>query len=154
VRFARASFEDRVGDPERAIEIMWPLHVTDPDNVLALNFIGYSYAYRKVKLPESERMLRRAIELRPDDSYILDSLGLLLTQQGKLDEALAVLERADRLAPEEPEILLHLGEALLGRGDKPRARDLFHRALRLDPDDRIRARLEERVRTLEAQAKP
>jgi Tfp pilus assembly protein PilF len=154
VRFARAAFEDRVGDPERAVAIMWPLYVADPDNVMALNFIGYSYAQRKIKLAESERMLRRAIELTPEDGFVLDSLGLLLSNQGKLDEALVVLQRADRLAPEEPEILLHLGEVLVARGEHGRARDLFHRALTLEPDEQLRSRLEERVRTLEAQAKP
>jgi Flp pilus assembly protein TadD len=97
-------------------------------------------------------MLRHAVELRPDDGYVLDSLGWLFVKRGRLDDARATLERADRLAPFEPEILLHLGELCLRRGQDARARELFHQALALDPVGRLRARLEERVHTLEAKA--
>lgn len=152
--YARAQLEDRTGDADRAVALLEPLLIEDPDNVAALNFIGYSWANRGVRLAEAERLLRRAAELAPDDGYVLDSLGWVLFRRGKIEEAARVLSRADRLSPDEPEILLHLGEVCLRRGETRRARDLWHRALTLDPDDRVRARLEERVRTLEAAAAP
>ncbi len=148
--YARATLEDRARKPELAVTIMKRLLDRDADNVTALNFIGYSYADRGVELEAAERLLGRAAELRPDDAFILDSLGWLWLRRGELDRAGTFLERAGRLAPFEPEILLHLGELHLRRGEDARARDLFRSALGLDPAGRVRERLEERVRTLEA----
>ncbi len=150
--YARAALEERAGDFDKAIGMMQKLLDADAESVLALNFIGYAYANRGVKLADSERLLRRAVELRPDDGYVLDSWGWLLLQTGRLDDARDALERADRLSPHEPEILLHLGELYVRRGDSGKARETFERALALDPDDRVRSRLEESVRTLEAKA--
>jgi tetratricopeptide (TPR) repeat protein len=150
--YARASLEDRAGDRDAAVAIMRKLLERDGDSVLALNFIGFSYADRDLHLDEAEALLDRAIDLRPDDGYVLDSLGWLLVKRGKLEEARAVLERADRLAPFEPEVMLHLGELYLRRGQPGRARDLFHQALALDPTGRVRTRLEERARKVEAKA--
>ncbi|MBI4509749.1 MAG: tetratricopeptide repeat protein [Deltaproteobacteria bacterium] len=153
LRHARAELEDRKGSPDQAVAFMRPLLERDPDNVLALNFVGYSYASRGIHLDRAEQMLRRAVHLQPDDGQVLDSLGWLLFRQGKLDEATSTLERADRLAPGEPEILLHLGVVYEARGDLVRARDVFARALSLDPDARIRKELEEKARSVEAQAR-
>lgn len=150
--YARASLEERANDPERAVAIMRRLLDEDADSVTALNFIGYSYADRSVELDASERMLRRALSLHPDDAFVLDSLGWLHLKRGQLEDARAVLERAGRLMPFEPEILFHLGELWLKRGEQARARELFREALALEPATMLRGRLEERLRTLEAKA--
>jgi tetratricopeptide (TPR) repeat protein len=152
--YARASLEDRAGDPERGVGVMKTLLDKNGDNVTALNYIGYSLADRGVDLDTAERYLKRAIELRPDDGFVLDSFGWLQLKRDRLDEATRALERADRLAPFEPEILFHLGELYLRRGETPRARDTFRQALALDPSGFVRDRLEERMRTLEAKKAP
>jgi len=150
VAYARARLEERCGDPETAVAVMLRILARDPANVLALNFIGFSYADRGVRLDDSERLLRRAVELSPDDGNVLDSFGWLLLQRGDLTAAAHALERADRLAPYQPEILYHLGELYFRRGDAGRARDAFLQALTLSPDGTFKRRLQERVRTLEA----
>ncbi|HKA86474.1 MAG TPA: tetratricopeptide repeat protein [Haliangiales bacterium] len=150
VAFARARLAEHAGDPDGAVDIMRRVLDRDADNVLALNYIGMSYADRGVRLDASERLLRRALQLVPDDGTVLDSYGWLLFQRGDLAAAADLLERADRLAPFEPEILFHLGELYLRRGEARRAAEKFREALALDPDARVRLRLEERVRTLEA----
>lgn len=150
--YARANLEDLAGDPDRGVVIMQKLLGANADSVLALNYIGYSYADRGIELDAAERMLKRAAYLRPDDGFVLDSLGWLLLRRGRVDQARSTLERADRLAPFEPEILLHLGEVYLRGGLEQRARDAFRQALALEPTGKIRSRLEERVRTLEARA--
>jgi tetratricopeptide (TPR) repeat protein len=150
VAFARARLEEHAGDPDRAVDIMRRVLDRDADNVLALNYIGMSYADRGVRLDASERLLRRALELVPDDGTVLDSYGWLLYRRGDLAAAADLLERADRLAPFEPEILFHLGELYLRRGETRRAHEVFLEALGLDPEAHMRRRIEERVRTLEA----
>ena len=65
-----------------------------PKNASAMNFIGYAYAERGVKLVEAERLIRRALELRPDDGYITDSLGWVLFKQGRLAVLAQAVQRA------------------------------------------------------------
>lgn len=148
--YARATLEDRAAEPEQAVVIMRRLLDHRPDSVVAMHFIGGSYANRGVALDDGERLLRRATALRPDDGFVLDSLGWLFAQRGRLEQARTTLERADRIAPFEPEIMLHLGEVYLRGGESGRARETFRQALALDPTGKLRLLLEERVRTLEA----
>src|SRR5512147_3326686 len=101
----------------------------NPDNANALNYIGYTWAERGIRLDEAEKMISRAIELRPEDGFIVDSLGWVyymrarpLVQSGKMDaaqayleRALSELERADELTGGDPVISEHLGDTYLLR---------------------------------------
>jgi tetratricopeptide (TPR) repeat protein len=119
----------------------------NPDNASALNYIGYTWAEKGMNLDEAERMIARAVELRPDDGYIVDSLGWVhymrakaLVQQGRsreaqqhLDVALEHLGRADKLTGGDPVVSEHLGDAYLLLDQKRRALDHFEEAIRLEP---------------------
>ena len=56
-------------------------------------------------------MLHRAVELRPDDGFIVDSLGWAYFRLGEYDKAVTYLERAVELEPGDPVINDHLGDA-------------------------------------------
>ena len=92
-----------------------------PDNAQAYNALGYSYAERNERLPEARQLIEKALQLAPDDSFILDSLGWVLYRQGDLPGALQYLQRA-YTQRNDPEIAAHLGEVLwtLGRVDDAR----------------------------------
>jgi tetratricopeptide (TPR) repeat protein len=119
----------------------------NPDNASALNYIGYTWAERGTNLDEAESMIARAIELRPEDGYIADSLGWVyymrarpLVEEGQLTEAreyieraLEELERADDLTGGDPVVSEHIGDTYLLLDDKRRALDNFEEALRLEP---------------------
>jgi tetratricopeptide (TPR) repeat protein len=149
--YAWASLEDRAGRPARAIAIMERLLELDPDNVTALNFIGYLLAERGTQLDRAQRLLERALELAPGDGYILDSYGWLLARQGRWDQAEETLRRAARLAPAEPEILYHLAEVRAARGDPAGALGLLERARSHAPPEPLAARIERRIETLRAE---
>ncbi len=97
----------------------WPLAEADlkkalelyPDQPLVLNYLGYSWVDQGTKLDEGMNMIRRAVEQRPDDGYIVDSLGWAYYRIGNYDEAVKNLERAVELKPEDPTINDHLGDA-------------------------------------------
>ena len=82
-----------------------------PDQPLVLNYLGYSWVDQGVHLDEGMDMIRRAVEQRPDDGYIVDSLGWAYFRTGNYDEAVKNLERAVELKPEDPTINDHLGDA-------------------------------------------
>ena len=110
LRFALASFEDRVGDLVRAVEHAEAIVQARDDHVGALNLAGYALAKRGRDLDRAEKHLARARELSPGDPAILDSWGWLLYRQGRLAEAERALDRAARLAPHLAEIRGHLDE--------------------------------------------
>ena len=76
-----------------------------------LNYLGYSWIDQGINLDEGMRMIRRAVEQRPDDGYIVDSLGWAYYRIHNYDEAVKHLERAVELKPEDPTINDHLGDA-------------------------------------------
>lgn len=106
----------------------------NPDDAEALNFLGYLYAERGVKLDKAEAILQRALKLSPDNPYYLDSLGWVFYRQGRADEALDYIRRAIYGMDTDDAVLRdHLGDVYLLKGDIPRALSEWERARRLDP---------------------
>jgi tetratricopeptide (TPR) repeat protein len=81
-----------------------------PDQPHVLNYLGYSWIDQGINLDEGMKMIRRAVEQRPDDGYIVDSLGWAYYRIGNLEEATKNLERAVELRPDDPTINDHLGD--------------------------------------------
>ncbi len=84
--------------------------------------MGYLLAQRRKDLAEAERLVLRALELRPDTGAFLDSLGWVYFQRGEYQRAVEALERASLLEPDEPVILEHLGDAYQRGLPAPRTR--------------------------------
>ena len=82
-----------------------------PDEPLVLNYLGYSWVDQGINLDEAFQMLRRAVDLKPTDGYIVDSLGWANYKLGHYDEATRVLEHAVDLKPADPVVNDHLGDA-------------------------------------------
>ena len=82
-----------------------------PDQPHVLNYLGYSWVDQGINLDEGMRMIRRAVEQRPDDGYIVDSLGWAHYRLGNFEEAVKHLERAVELKPDDPTINDHLGDS-------------------------------------------
>jgi tetratricopeptide (TPR) repeat protein len=82
-----------------------------PDQPLVLNYLGYSWVDKGMNLDEALEMIRKAVELRPNDGYIVDSLGWAYYRLGRWDDAVTELERAVSLRPDDPVINDHLGDA-------------------------------------------
>lgn len=121
-------FEDMEKEMKKAIEI-------DPANVNALNYLGYSYAEKNIKLKEAGDLIRRALQGRPNDGYIIDSLAWVYYKEGKLDEAVRELKKALSFVPEDPTIHEHLGEVLVKKNLKNEAREEFIRSIELNPSN-------------------
>ena len=108
-----------------------------PDQPLVLNYLGYSWVDKNMNLDDAFKMLRRAVELRPQDGYIVDSLGWAHYRLGRYDEAVKELERAIDLKPSDPVINDHLGDAYWRVGRKLEAQFQWNHArdLKPEPDD-------------------
>jgi tetratricopeptide (TPR) repeat protein len=105
-----------------------------PDQPNVLNYLGYSWIEQGRNLDEGVSMIKRAVQQRPDDGYIVDSLGWAYYKLGNYDEAVQQLERAVDLKPEDPTINDHLGDAYWRKGRKLEAHFQWAHARDLNPD--------------------
>ena len=111
-----------------------------PDQPHVLNYLGYSWIDQGINLDEGMRMIRRAVEQRPDDGYIVDSLGWAYFRTGNYDEAVKNLERAVELKPDDPTINDHLGDAYakVGRTLEAEFQWAHARDLKPEPEDLVK----------------
>jgi len=103
-----------------------------PDNQHAYNALGYSFAERGVRLPEAYALIEKALQMAPDDPFIMDSMGWVQFRMGNLPAAEEALRRAYALRA-DPEIAVHLGEVLWQKGEKAEAQKLWRDAQGKDP---------------------
>ena len=109
--------------------------VIDPENVAALNALGYTLADRTTRYQEALELIDRARTAAPEDAAIIDSYGWVLYRLGRNAEALVELRRAFTLQ-KDPEIAAHVAEVLWVMGQKDEARRYFDEARKLDPNNR------------------
>jgi tetratricopeptide (TPR) repeat protein len=113
-----------------------------PDQPLVLNYLGYSWVDQGVNLEEGMRLIERAVAVKPDDGYIVDSLGWAHFKRGNYAEAVRYLERAVELRPDDPVLNDHLGDALWKVGREREARFQWDQSLSLkpEPEDALKTR--------------
>jgi tetratricopeptide (TPR) repeat protein len=105
-----------------------------PDYAHAYNALGYTFADRNIRLQEARELIERALELAPEDGYILDSMGWVYFRLGDLARAREYLERAYKLKP-EAEVAAHLGEVMWAQGEREAARRLWREYRKKEPDN-------------------
>lgn len=107
---------------------------TDPDNVVALNSLGYMLTDESSRYREAEELLMKAHKLKPDDPVIMDSLGWLHFRLGNYADALRELRQAYS-SYQEPAVAAHLGEVLWVTGAQEEARAIWQEGIRQAPED-------------------
>jgi tetratricopeptide (TPR) repeat protein len=106
----------------------------NPDQPLVLNYLGYSWVDQGLNLEEAFKMLRKAVELRPNDGYIVDSLGWAHFKLGQYAEAAETLEKAINLKPADPVLNDHLGDAYWRVNRRIEAHFQWNHARDMQPD--------------------
>ena len=121
-------FEESIKSMEKVLDI-------DPQNADALNFIGYSYADRGVNLDVAEQMILQALKIKPENGYIIDSLGWVYFKKNQYDSALQHIRKALSLLPNDANIIEHLGDVYLKIGQDKEALEYYQKAAKIDPDN-------------------
>ncbi|MCH9764754.1 MAG: peptidoglycan-binding protein, partial [Alphaproteobacteria bacterium] len=133
----------------------WPLAEADlkkamslvPDQPLVLNYLGYSWIDQGINLKAGLKLIERAVALKPDDGYIVDSLGWAHFKLGNIKQAVLFLERAVELRPDDPILNDHLGDALWRAGRQREARFQWEQALTLRPEPEEAEKIRAKIRT-------
>ena len=138
--YARGISLERSKQWERAEADLLKALEFNPEQPFLLNYLGYSWVERGVHLDQALQLIEKAVKLRPEDGYIVDSMGWVLYMMGSYEGAVTNLERAAELKPQDPVINDHLGDAYWQVGRQLEARFQWRRALGLKPEaDLLRA---------------
>ncbi|MCX7225905.1 MAG: tetratricopeptide repeat protein [Burkholderiales bacterium] len=129
-----AMMAEKIGKFDDMERLLRSVIARKPDYQHAYNALGYSLAERNQRLPEARQLIKKALELAPDDPFITDSLGWVEFKSGNLPEALRILQGAYKSRP-DAEIAAHLGEVMWAMGRREQALTVWREGLTLSPDN-------------------
>jgi tetratricopeptide (TPR) repeat protein len=124
----REMYEQAMAKMERVLEL-------EPDHADALNYIGYTWADNNIHLDKALDYIKRAADLKPDNGYIIDSLGWVYYRLGEFAKAAKELERSLELEPGDPHIYDHLGDVYRALGETVKAKNIYNKALEMFEDE-------------------
>jgi tetratricopeptide (TPR) repeat protein len=144
--YSRGTSYERVKKwPQAEVDLQKALQLS-PDQAMVLNYLGYSWIDQNRNLKQGLALIEKAVRQKPDDGYIVDSLGWAHYRMGNFKEAVKHLERAVELRPEDPVLNDHLGDAYWRVHREREARFQWDQALTLKPEpedaDKIRKKLQ------------
>jgi tetratricopeptide (TPR) repeat protein len=132
--YDQAMLAEKLGELPEMERLLRAVIAAKPDFQHAYNALGYSLADRNVRLPEARALIKKALEIAPDDPFITDSLGWVEYRAGNLPEAQRVLEKAYKTRP-DAEIAAHLGEVLWVSGKREQALAIWREGVALNADN-------------------
>ncbi len=159
--YTRGITLDKQGRYDDAIRTMTKILELDPQNASALNYIGYTYAEQGKNLDEALAFVAKAYAQRPNDGYVMDSLGWVYFKKGDIEKALALISKAHQKAPDEPTILEHLGDIYLKKNDRKRSAFYYEKSLRIleekktvTGEEKDRERIRKKIEEIQNRAVP
>jgi tetratricopeptide (TPR) repeat protein len=143
--YDRAMAAEKIGRMDVLEEDLRKLIKLKPDHAHAYNALGYTLADRTTRYAEAHDLIKKALEISPDDPFIIDSLGWVQFKLGNLAESIATLQRAFDLRP-DPEIAAHLGEVMWANGKRSEATQVWQTAIKDHPDNEALAEVVKRLK--------
>lgn len=143
-----AILHEKKGNHPQAMDLMKKLLSLNINHADALNFIGYSWADKNIKLDEAYEYIRKALELKPQSGYIQDSLGWVYYRMGAFEKARDTLLKAVELEPEDPYIYEHLGDVYRALDDTKEALQYYEKALQLLTDSKSIEIVQQKIKAI------
>lgn len=143
-------FLERAGQRKAAMSKVAKSLALDPENPYALNFIGYNWADKGIRLEQALDYISRAVKARPHDGFIRDSLGWVYYKLSDYEQAVKELQAAIALEPNDPTIHEHLGDSLLALDKAQEAMASYEKAMALYQEEDDRQKLSSKIDRLKA----
>jgi tetratricopeptide (TPR) repeat protein len=121
------AFEEK-GMIKEGLAVAESILAADPNDAIMLNFVGYIWADQGRNLEKARKMIDDALTARPDDGFIMDSMGWVLYKSGKTAEAVSYMEKALKKYPDEPLINEHMGDIQYKLGRNKTALEFYQKA--------------------------
>ena len=106
---------------------------------------GYSYIDMDQNLSTAKEMIEKAISLKPNDPYIIDSLAWYYYKVGQYEDALSLLEFSIDMMPYDPTVNDHYGDVLWMLGNEIQARYYWKKAIELDIDQPLQEKIHRKL---------
>ncbi len=140
---------EQEGKQNEAISSMEKVIELQSDHVEALNYLGYTWADNNIHLEKALEYIKKAIALKPDNGYILDSLGWVYFHMGDLEKARIELEHAIALEPDDPYIQEHMGDIYQKSGQKKKALNAYRKAKELFKEQNLKEKIQQKIDEIE-----
>lgn len=127
IAYMQRNWREAEGLYQRVLEL-------DPNNATALNNYGYMLAELGERLDEAEKMIRKALKIRPNEPAFWDSLGWVYFQRGEYEKALQWVEKAVKAQKQDAELRYHLGMIYWKLGEREKALRELREAIRINPN--------------------
>lgn len=134
--YARALTAEKIEQLEVTLQDLESIVKREPDNVQALNALGYTLADRTERYADALKYIQAAYKINSTDPAIIDSMGWIYYRMGDYQRALKYLQQAFATL-KDPEIGAHLGEVLWVMGKQQQARKVWDEALQSKPEHKI-----------------
>ncbi len=148
LHFILGSLYDKVGQKKETIRIMKHVLSLNPQHVEALNYLAYTYAEMNEQLDEAEKLARQAIELKPNDGYIKDTLGWVIFKKGQVSDSIKLLESAYKIQSNESVIAEHLGDAYYKNNLLSKALEMYKKAYEIETGRQEKDQLQSKIRAI------
>jgi len=125
VGYQLATELDNAGRRDEGLDVAMKLLEKNPHDPVALNFAGYVWADEGINLDKAYAMIREALEKRPEDPFILDSMAWVLFKMNRANEALGYMKKALEKLGSDPVIHEHMGDILKSLGKRDEALDYY-----------------------------
>lgn len=145
ILFFLGSVQDKLGKKLDTVASMKKVIALNESHTQALNYLAYTYAELGKDLIEAETLAKRALNLKPNDAYIIDTLGWVYFKQGKNKEALEYLEKAHAINPGEGVIAEHLGDVYFKVQLYTKAQDMYEKAAKVERDEANQRKIESKI---------
>lgn len=140
---------DQLGQTNKVVEKMEAVIAADANHVEGLNYLAYIYADKTQNYAAAEQLARRALVLRPNDGFILDTLGWVLFKQNKLNEAVRTLEKAHNIEAQESVIAEHLGDVYFKVELPQKAQEMYRKAAETEKNADNAKKIKAKIETIE-----
>ena len=127
--FSLGVVSDKLHRESAVVSSMEKVIAINPKHATALNYLGYTFAERNIRLDEAEKLILRALEVRPEDGYFIDSLAWVYYRRGDFAKAERTQKKAMALVADDPTMLEHMGDILAAQGKNREAAVNYEKAI-------------------------
>lgn len=131
-KFSYAVSLHKYGNVKEALKQVEEIIEINPEHADALNFAAYSYSENETNLLKAIEYINRALSIRPNDGYFLDTLGWVHYKNKNYDEAKKSLREAIKLIKDDAVIYEHYADVLFKLNKNQEAKEYYKEALEVE----------------------
>ncbi|MBT4763112.1 MAG: tetratricopeptide repeat protein [Bdellovibrionaceae bacterium] len=151
IHFFLGSMYDRVGEKAKVAKQMSAVLEIDGEHIQALNYLAYTLAEKGDELDYAQELALKALGLKKNDGFILDTLGWIMFKKGDVGQSIKYLEAAYKQEKNESIIAEHLGDAYFNFQLAEKAKSMYIEAARTEKDVNKRRKIYEKIASIEKQ---